>query len=74
MGGVNIKAFLRKSIMNLLYANIDVHIRILIDEFPGDEVKCIETLQSHCANVNFSDKSRYDRIFRKSQIKEENLQ
>ena len=26
-------------------------------------MKCIEKLQSHCANINFSDKSRYDIIF-----------
>ena len=46
-----------------MHANIDVHIRILIAEFPVDGIKCIEKLQSHCANMTFSDKSRYDRIF-----------
>ena len=35
----------------------------LMTEFPKDVIKCIETLQSHCANITFSDKSRYDRIF-----------
>ena len=44
-------------------ANIDVHSRRLIAEFPMYGIKCIEKLQSHCANMNFSDKSRYDRTF-----------
>ena len=48
---------------NILHTNIDVHSRRLISEFPGGGIKCIEKLQSHCANINFSDKSRYDRIF-----------
>ena len=46
-----------------MHANIDVHSRILIDEFPGDGSKCTSKLQSHCANMIFSEKSRYDRIF-----------
>ena len=28
-------------------------------------IKCIEKLQSHCANMTFADKSRYDRTFQK---------
>ena len=28
-----------------------------------DEIKCLEKLQSHCANMTFADKSRYDRTF-----------
>ena len=35
----------------------------MIAEFPKDGVKCIEKLQSHCANMTFADKSRYDRTF-----------
>ena len=46
-----------------MHANIDVHIRILIAEFPKDGIKCIEKFQSHCANMTFADKSRYDRTF-----------
>ena len=61
--GENIKYFVRKSIRNILHANIDVQSRIFIAEFPGDEVKCSEKLQSHCASMAFADKSRYDRIF-----------
>ena len=39
------------------------HSRRLIAEFPKDGIKCIEKLQSHCANITFADKSRYDRTF-----------
>ena len=46
-----------------MYANIDVKSRRLIAEFPGDGIKCIEQLQSHCENMTFADKIRYDRIF-----------
>ena len=53
----------KKAIRNLLHANIDVKIRRLIAEFPKDGTKCIEKLQSHCANMTFADKSRYDRTF-----------
>ena len=63
IGGENIRDFVKNSIRNLLHANIDVHIRRLIAEFPVDGLKCIEIIQSHCANMNFSDKSRYYRIF-----------
>ena len=58
-----IEDYAKKAIRNLLHANIDVHIRILIDEFPKYGIKCIEKLQSHCVNMNFSDKSIYDRTF-----------
>ena len=46
-----------------MHENIDVHSRMLIAEFPKDGIKCIEKLQSHFANMTFSDKSRYDRNF-----------
>ena len=46
-----------------MHSNSDVHIRILISEFPKYGIKCTEKLQSHCANMIFSDKSRYDRTF-----------
>ena len=47
---------MQKAIRNLLHANIDVHSRRLIAEFPKDGVKCIEKLQSHCANMTFANK------------------
>ena len=55
--------FAKKTIRNLLHANIDVHSRKLISGFPRYGIKCIEKLQSHCANMTFADKSRYDRTF-----------
>ena len=56
-----IEGYAKKTIRNLLHANIDAHSRRLISEFPRDGIKCIEKLQSHCANMTFADKSRYDR-------------
>ena len=53
-----------------MYSNIDVHSRRLIAEFPGHGMKCIEKLQSNCANMTFADKNRYDRIFQKVTHKE----
>ena len=35
----------------------------LFADFPKYGVKCIGKLQSHCANMTFADKSRYDRTF-----------
>ena len=61
--GGNIKDYAKMSIRNLLHANSCVHSRRIIAEFPEDGIKCIEKLQSHCANMNFVDKIRYDRIF-----------
>ena len=61
--GENIKEYAKMAIRNLLHANICVHIRRLIAEFPEDGIKCMEKLQSHCANISFADKTRYDRTF-----------
>ena len=55
--------FCKNTIRDLLHSNIDLHRRILIAEFPADGIKCIEKLQSNCANIIVSEKSRYDRIF-----------
>ena len=63
IGGGNIKEFIKKAIRNILNANIDVHIGILIAELPGYGVKCIENLQSNCVSMVFAEKSRYERIF-----------
>ena len=65
-----IEDYSKKAIGKLLYANIDVHSRRLIVEFPKYGIKCIEKLQAHCANLNFSDKSIYDRIFQQVTHKE----
>ena len=58
-----IEYYAKKAIRNLLHANIYVHSRGLIAEFPKDGIKCIDKLQSHCANMAFFDKSRYYRTF-----------
>ena len=59
-----LKIIQQKAIKNLLHANIDVQSRRLIAEFPKDGIIFIEKLQSHCANMTFADKSRYDRTFK----------
>ena len=56
LGGENIKYSVKNSIMNILHANIDVHRRILISYFPRYGIKCIEKIQSHCANMTFAEK------------------
>ena len=58
-----IEDYAKKAIRNVLHANIDAHSRILIAEFQKYVIKCIEKLQSHCANMTFADKSLYDRNF-----------
>ena len=63
IGGENTKYFSKKAFRNLLHANIDLHIRRLISEFPGGGVKCIVKLHSHCSKMIFADKSSYDIIF-----------
>ena len=63
MEGGNVKDYVKQAIINLLHANSCVKSRRLIAEFPEDGVKCLEQLQSHCANMNFADKSRYGRTF-----------
>ena len=60
------------AIRNLLHANSCVHSRRLIAELPDDGIKFMEKLQSHCANITFADKSRYDRISSSLHIKEGN--
>ena len=46
-----------------MHANIDVHSRRYIAQFQKDGIKCIDKFQLHCANMTFTDKSRYDRTF-----------
>ena len=65
MEGGNVKYYAKHAIRNLLHAKSCVHSRRLIDEFPEDGIKCMEKLQSHCANMTFADRSRYDRTFQK---------
>ena len=62
-GDDGIEDYAKISIRNFLHVNIYIHSRRLIVEYAEDGIKCIEKLQSHCANMTFSDKSRYDRTF-----------
>ena len=66
MRGGNVKDYAKQSIRNILHANSDVHSRRLIAELPKYGIKCLEKLQSHCANMTFADKSRYDRTFQQN--------
>ena len=50
------KDYVKKAIRNILHANIDVHRRRLIAEFPVYGVKYISKTQSHCANMDFTEK------------------
>ena len=54
-GGGNVKDYAKMAIRNPLHDNSCVHSRRLIAEFPEDGIKCLEKLQSHFANMNFSD-------------------
>ena len=45
IGGDNIEDYAKNAIRNILHANIDVHIIILIAEFPIYGIKCIKKLQ-----------------------------
>ena len=51
-----IKYYVKKANRNLLHANIDVHSRRLIAEFPIDGVKFISKFQSQFSNMIFSEK------------------
>ena len=63
IGGSDIENYAKNSIRDILHANIDVHSRRFIAGFPMDGIKCIKELLSHCANMTFSDSSRYERTF-----------
>ena len=63
IGGDNVKDYAKQAIRNHLHDISDVHSRRLIDNSPKDGIKCLEKLQSHCANMTFADTSRYDITF-----------
>ena len=65
IGEEDIEDYIKKEIGNILHANIDDHSKGLINKFPGDGVKCMSKIQSHCSNMIFSEKSRYDILFQK---------
>ena len=57
-----------------MHVNIDVNSRRLIAKFPGDEVKCIAKLQSHCAYMTFDEIVGMTIFKNKSHIEEGSLQ
>ena len=59
---------------NLLHANINVHSGILIAKLAIYGIKCIENLQSHCANMTFSEEVDMTGLFNRSHIKKKNMQ
>ena len=63
IGGDDIEDDVKQAVRNLFHENIDVHSRILIDEFQMDGINSIKKLQSYFANMTFSEKSRHDRNF-----------
>ena len=63
--GDDLKSYAKRSTWNLLHAYIDAHSQRLLYEYPGGVVQAITTFQSQCENMNFVDKSRYNRLFRK---------
>ena len=72
MGGGGVKDYSKQAIRNLLHANSDVHSRRLIAEFPKDGIKCLEKLQSHCANMTFQIKVGMIELSSRLHIKEGN--
>ena len=63
VGGDDNEDYAKKAIGNLLHANIDVHSRRLIAELSMDGIKCMEKLESPCANMTFADIIIYGRTF-----------
>ena len=74
IGGDDIEDYTKKVIRNILHANIDIHSRRLIAEFPMDGIKYIEKLKSNCANMTFSENVDMTGLFNRSHIKEGDLQ
>ena len=60
--------------MNIFQENVDVHSRRTVAKLPADGIKCIEKLQSHFANTTFAEKLDMTGFFRKSHLKEGNIQ
>ena len=63
IGGEDLTNYAKKAIWNLFRAYIDAHSQIAIDEYPRYGVQAISILQYQCANMTFSEKIRYNRLF-----------
>ena len=59
--GEGIPEYSKQATCNLLNAYIDAIIQRLIYEYPEYGVESITTFQLQCANMNFADKSRYNK-------------
>ena len=55
--------YAKNATWNLLNAYMDAHSQRLIYEYPGDGVHAVSILKPQFANMNFSDQSRYNRMF-----------
>ena len=55
----------KKATCKLLHEYIDADSQRLIDEYPGYEVHATTIFQYKCANMNFYEKRRYNRLFQK---------
>ena len=60
----------KQATWNLLHISMDTHRQRLIDEHLGNLLQTITSLQTKFSNMNFSDKSRYNRLFQKVVHKE----
>ena len=61
--GEELPYYSKKSTWDLLYAYIDSHSKILVDECPGNGVQDISRFKYQCANMTFAEKNRYNRMF-----------
>ena len=60
----------KKAPWNLFHSYIYSHSQIIIDEYLGDVVQDISRLKSQCANMNFADQIRENRLFQRVMHKE----
>ena len=63
--GEDFPDYAKKATQNLVHAYIYAYIQRLLDKYPGDGVQAITILKFQCANMRFSDKSRYNKLFQK---------
>ena len=63
--GEDLPYYAKQDSWNLLHACIYEHSQILINEYTGYGLQPIKILKSQCANMRFSDQSRYNIMFQK---------
>ena len=57
--GEDLTDYTKKAAWNIFHSYIDAHSKISIDEYPGDGVQAISSLQPQSANMTFSEKIIY---------------